>query len=496
MCSFTVYCCIENNDFAKIMEYVENFKIDTIAKMKRDYEVGLRASRPQVSRTYSDQGRHVLETLQNQKFFHSFEGIEGEPSIMSADDIIAMEALKHEYESNCYVQCKLMPIFEEIGLCIVNSERPGFEWLEPLTGTDDCQQERPDFIVCNKSFYEPRAQPSVEQGVRAVQEQLLGSDSTLLYGVKAGHPQCFLDDIFLLEGKRGDLTEVEIGQVKKYAGLQARKLNNFAFHRLALFNCQKFFLFISRGGDFVSATECSWCAPGSKRLLQEFFDFPSPLLKAMRDSCEGLKVVPCVPKQGTPCILGAGRYGVVFRVTPVVDADLHSTSSESTVEVQQCTALKVVVGDCGDMVHLKWERDLTAAARAKSDRVVTVGPVYFGRHFGSYLIEEVGSPVRTATVEERHALFVSLYNLHILDVTHGDARVQNAIALSDGISWIDFTTRFFAVEVPVQVGEDFALLFRTVYAKKPDETAVQAYRKIVAERDALTPEALAMLGVL
>ena len=54
-----------------------------------------------------------------------------------------------------------------------------------------------------------------------------------------------------------------MGQVKTYAGLQARKSDNPVVHRIALFNHQKFILFLSKGGGFVTATESRWNTPGT-----------------------------------------------------------------------------------------------------------------------------------------------------------------------------------------------------------------------------------------
>lgn len=123
--------------------------------------------------------------------------------------MLEMSSLTSEYESNCYVQCKLMPIFKEIGLVVVNSERTGFEWLRILSGVAACNK-RPDLINCNPCFYEARAQPKVKDGVLAVQNKLLGSDR-LLYGIKAGHPLRFLDDISVHEGKFGLLKDADYG---------------------------------------------------------------------------------------------------------------------------------------------------------------------------------------------------------------------------------------------------------------------------------------------
>jgi hypothetical protein len=460
-----------------------------IKKLKQD-------NKPRVSASYTEMGHNVLKDLNAAKLLTSFDGEGGQPAIMTDEDLLAMSSLVDEYESNCYVQCKLIPVFEEIGLSVVNSERPGFEWLQTLSGVEKCDK-RPDLIICNPCFYEVRAQPNVGDGVRAVQTLLLGSDKPLLYGVKAGHPLRFLDDISIEEGKKDKLKDADVGQAKTYAGLQARELTNPTFHRIALFDREKFILFLSKGGEFVSATQSDWSTPGSKQLMQTFFDVPSPLVKALKASCEALNVTPCTPQMNLPCILGAGGSGVVFRVAPVTDeltGMLGSTRSETAV--MRCKALKVVVGDSGAILRLHREWETAKTARSLSDRVVTVGAIYTGDGFGAYVINEVGNPVETSSVEQRQALFLGLHGLHIRGVMHGDPRVQNAISLSDGIMWIDFTNAFISREVSVLVANDFCILFESVFDQKPSDAAVEAYKQCVGTKGAITAETFVILGVL
>jgi hypothetical protein len=467
-----------------------------VAETKEDIKNLKQDNKPHVSESCTEMGTNVLKTLKGEKLLKTFDG-EGcqLPSIMTEEDVFAMDSLSDEYESNCYVQCKLMPIFNEIGLVVVNSERPGFEWLQTLSGVEKCTR-RPDLIICNPCFYEARTQPDVADGVLAVQKKLLGNDETLLYGIKAGHPLRFLDDISIKEGKRDKLKDADVGQVKMYAGLQARLVTNPAFHRVALFDREKFVLFLSKGGEFVSATECGWRTPGSKQLIQEFFDVPSPLVRALKASCDGLSVIPCAPQVNSPCILGAGGSGVVFRVIPV-EPDLTSTcgSTRSETAVLRSKALKVVVGDTGAILRLQREWETVKRASGLSDRVVTVGAIFFGDGFGAYVMNEVGTAVETSSVEQKQALFAGLHGLHIRGVVHGDARVPNAISLPDGIMWIDFANAFISGEASVLVANDFCVLFESVFAQKPSAAQIEAYMHCVDAKQILA-ETWGDLGVL
>ena len=161
-------------------------------------------------KSYSKIGTNVLSTLEREKLLTTYAGEGGLSSIMTNEDVSKMASLEEEYDSNCYVQCKLIPVFEEIGLLVINSERPGFEWLRTFPEVDKLEG-RPDMIICNPCFYEARAQPNIAENLLQIQEELLVNGWTLLYGIKAGHPLLFLDDIHILEGKKNTLNDSDIG---------------------------------------------------------------------------------------------------------------------------------------------------------------------------------------------------------------------------------------------------------------------------------------------
>mmetsp|Transcript_17443 Transcript_17443/g.23920 ORF Transcript_17443/g.23920 Transcript_17443/m.23920 type:complete len:465 (+) Transcript_17443:312-1706(+) len=446
---------------------------------------------PNVTMSFEEIGNSALKALKNAKMYTTFTDQIGQTALLTIDDVNAMGGLENEYESNCYLQCKLMPVFREIGLCVVNSERPGFEWLLPLSGNNHFDK-RPDFVICNPCFYDVYAKPSVENGVLDVEQRLLGeSKEKLLYGVKAGHPSLFLDEICVGEGRDKPWTDKDVGQVKTYASLLAANKSS-AFHRIILFDREKFLLISSLHGTFASAVECNWTTLGSKELLQNFFNVPSPLVIALTACCQALAVSPCIPEINQPCILGVGATGVVFRVTPDVNSSTHDMNKPI-----QWMALKVVVGD--DEYRLRGEWELMNAAGKNTERVVKMGAITYTDipGFGAYLMEEVGKPVETATSEQRKALFVALHGLHLSGVTHGDARVPNAISVPSGIKWIDIPAVYFYQQLSVKIENDFRSLFRSVYKPRiPSEAAVQAYVRIVQEKKMMTSEICSVLELV
>ena len=117
--------------------------------------------------------------------------------------------------------------------------------------------------------------------------------------------------------------------------------------------------------------------------------------------------------------------------------------------------------------------------------MVTVGKIFTGDGFGAYVMDEVGTAVETFSVEQKRALFAGLHGIHIRGVIHGDARVQNAISLPDGTS----------SEVSVLIGNDFSVLFESVFTLKPSAAQVEAYKQCVGAK-CISAEAWGALGVL
>ena len=202
----------------------------------------------------------------------------------------------------------------------------------------------------------------------------------------------------------------------------------------------------------------------------------------------------------SPCILGAGGNGVVFRVTAnnnIADGiGACGSSSCSEPAALGTKALKVVVGDSEAIFRLNKEWEAAKSARALCDSVVSVGAIYCGADFGAYTMDEVGSAVEISSVEQKQALFILLLELHIRGVIHGDARVQNIIVLPTGkLMWIDFANAFIYSEFSAMVANDFRVLFESLFAQKPSQAQIEAYESCVAANQ-ISAEAWEALGVV
>ena len=139
------------------------------------------------------------------------------------------------------------------------------------------------------------------------------------------------------------------------------------------------------------------------------------------------------------------------------------------------------------LVHREWET--AKIVQTLSTRVVTVGNISIGIY-----TSEMDS-VPTPSLEQKQALFSVLHDLHMRGIVHGDARIQNAILLPDGIIWIDFATASIVSNVFVLIANDFNLLFESVFrpeAKRCTDLSLHA----VLDNKEITAEAWESLDLL
>lgn len=172
------------------------------------------------------------------------------------------------------------------------------------------------------------------------------------------------------------------------------------------------------------------------------------------------------PKHKCPRLLGAGGNGVVFLAQP-----LNKTGATHCY-----TALKVFVGDEGELFHFIAEHQLLQTAKSRGANVVTVGKIFIGKKCGGYEMKEIGTPAPYATAEHRAAMFDALLNLHKTGLVHRDARKENLIQVHGiGLLWIDFYGTAASLDPdPFLFRADYVALAKSLNIT-PDEKAVDDY---------------------
>jgi hypothetical protein len=189
-----------------------------------------------------------------------------------------------------------------------------------------------------------------------------------------------------------------------------------------------FMLVVVINGLVTEITESLWKTSGSRELLSNFL---------RRKKCnwrlglEKMCTTIGASLHPTEAFLGRGGFGFVFKVfyqgevcalkmALELPEDGDRLRMEAEVIASYCTiepARKHIVTLHSEAVHS-----------------VLVGPVVVV----GYLMSSVGSAAPNRSAKDRYDIFMSLVNLHLLKIVHGDARLANVILVDTSLRWIDF----------------------------------------------------------
>ena len=245
-----------------------------------------------------------------------------------------------------------------------------------------------------------------------------------------------------------------------------------------LFDSEKFYLLKYRDGKFVDCRYSNWDTPGSLQLLEAFLKIQDPWSLALRKLCDLLGVTlkllssqelredKSMGEMHTP-FLGAGRYGRAVLVRSADDRDvvlkivigktvhrLNEEFDKLSAAYLRCPALvaqPVTLSFCTGSVPVCCEHELEQYSEEEVD-------------FGGYLIEDVGQPI-TISPSTIDQVLRSLLALHLESIHHGDARVQNCIAIGSGSDqsyrWIDLRDSNLQQSLKSAFAADLETFFRS-----------------------------------
>lgn len=245
-------------------------------------------------------------------------------------------------------------------------------------------------------------------------------------GMVFGKPdmKCLNCIISLLEAKLPPLSGTQVGVLMHYLNYWfrsvKRNVSGIVFNKVEFVYCEMADGFFNPE-HFI---RCRWDAAGSKGLLKRLLvDFAVKPTEAMviSELCTRLNVrLSAVP--GTS-YLGRGSEATVLRVTEINGETVRALKYyHGDDHIRQCETMCTRTSDLIRRVPNAAELVITHVGVAVS---VTVDAQYSA---SGVLIKRVGRPVSAkdfgSGLKKRH-LFAHLRALHILDIVHGDARLQN-----------------------------------------------------------------------
>lgn len=234
----------------------------------------------------------------------------------------------------------------------------------------------------------------------------------------------------LYEGKFDALSRAEFGALCAYhdaLGLRA------GVCRGVLFNARHFWLYKTVRSNPTKLVRARWADGGSADVFRAFFepdvddelDSPEPpLLCVLRNVLARLGAEPCAAPDGRR-YLGSGSTGHVFAVR-------RSATGGAVM-----AALKIVLSSNAACIGAEYTR-MNAAFEAGAPVVPVVAHSLTVVDVGAgFLLEHVGVVAVVASQRACVRAFTALAALHVVGVTHGDARLANLLVVDGQLRWID-----------------------------------------------------------
>jgi hypothetical protein len=374
-------------------------------------------------------GRMILDSLARVGGLRTGDNLHLDgPPVYETEEFQKLGAASSEAHLIQLHTAKVQALVQEASgsLCVINSERHAF-MKDPGGGAD----RAPDMVVAHRVAVE-----DVPGGTRDL--KLMGDGfrfgklahwcvrdmASCLWEWKKG----FINTSCGPWGECGEYAIVWCSSARDAPGTVDRSRLNVV--RIVLSDEWGFRLIVFNDSGYAErCTQLSWTEPGGRRCFVEFLReglHDNTWISAVCECCGSLEVeLESGGDAESPCFLGRGGYGRVFR----------GTRGGSTV------AVKVAVGDRGvsalELESVKHERIPSAlpVCRAVGDGVY----VDTSRRWAALVSSPVGRDA-SPTVDGVKRVLASLWLWHKAGWLHGDARWANVVWVDGGPMWVDVRT--------------------------------------------------------
>jgi hypothetical protein len=381
--------------------------------------------------TPTHRGQQLVDALTKLGSILIADPAPGDP-VMSAEvytEFKTRVAGKHEN----VLSAALTPLLTALvprGLVLSNTVH--YQWLPPSDEAPPQFWRKPDLLVAHPGAIKRRLAPDTA----VLDEQKAYCEGKHVFGGLDDpvHTSVYLNSVW--EGKNnlgnGHKAVGELADYISCVGVRDRTLLG------VLYDIKSFWL-LECSNTFISKIiKCKWTTPGSLERLRAALDderWRTPECTALLEA-ERLLKVSCAFEAGASAsaLLGIGGYGRVFRV-------LEDGSGQDG-------ALKVVVSPDSADPALRAEVEMLQAACKAGCKVATVvaDPVSLSAGSAAYLLREVGTRFRGATLDDQQSAVKALCSLHQRGFVHGDARVPNVLRHNGALMWVDMRSSYVCDE--------------------------------------------------
>ncbi|CAK5167511.1 unnamed protein product [Aphanomyces euteiches] len=349
--------------------------------------------KPRSDRTNGKLGEDELMRLRKEGLIIDFAPVPDEDPFWPQTEQQVVDAIDEEKVFDAFVTPYFNSALASYGMTFVNSE--DYSWLPQEDIETTARYLKPDGFATHPGMF----------CVRKVQHDENGR--VFQFGVAE---KDLFDCLLLFESKL-KISGAAFGQIARYLQTLSPNASACAIQ----IDRRSFWLIKSYKTVIFRVETANWIDGGSKALFENFIAAnTSPWVKMLTNACPLLGV-----SIGSDAYLGRGAYGRVFKVTKDGEDFALKIVEESNFGVL-----------CQEAEALRKAQDTGLTIQAVGNCVEVTGGAVL-------LLSPVGMPLpRPNSQSDVAKLFQLLWQLHSLDLVHGDPRVPNVIVHMDKPLWI------------------------------------------------------------
>ncbi|KAG9411345.1 hypothetical protein AC1031_016981 [Aphanomyces cochlioides] len=351
--------------------------------------------KPQRDRSNGKLGEDELTRLKNKGLIIDVAPVPDEEAFWPQTVQRDVDAIEKEDVFDTFITPFFNSALAKYGMTFVNSER--YPWL-PQVDMDTATYLKPDGFATHPGMF----------CVKNVPNDGVDRPPTFRFGVAE---KDLFDCLILFESKL-KISGAGFGQVARYL----QNLNPDASSCAILFDRRSFWLIKSYKTVIFKVEKANWVDGGSKALFEKLIAANmSPWVAILTNACSLLGA-----GVDGDAYLGRGAYGRVFKVTKDGEGFALKIVEERNIGV------------------LYQEAEALIKAQDTGLTILAVGNCVELTGGAALLLSPVGISLPRPTSQSDVAnLFRLLWQLHNLDLVHGDPRVPNVIVYREKPLWID-----------------------------------------------------------
>lgn len=418
-----------------------NILNDRFSRMEIKLDIMSQHQRVKKTSNHGDHGDRVIGNLKNRNEYITFTPEPRERAVLNETQ---SEAAKNIFSNPEHQECDLVaymtPFFEailkdiDLNLVYVNGER--YPWIETVSGNN----LKPDGFVANKCNVIFR--PPYAGAPDCTPSRLFGEG---IWDIR--------DSINSIWDAKKKVSNEGYGDLCTYLEICSNDRPKYfdqtdVIFKGVVYDAEEFRLVTSTDSTITKTTVAKWTDAGSYDLMKNFLSVQDPWDSCLYQLCSDLNVtIPVVSDtvgtvEKSSFFLGSGAFGRVYKVNNITNNALFAlkiviTNVESNLEkVYGEYELLMKAQKKPHVIPIVNDSFRQGSMKFKDKNVYYAG--YLMNAIGTSIIESKTTKTTKVTNTTIYKLLTSLHALHKNGISHGDARIYNAVLIDEVVYWVDF----------------------------------------------------------